>query len=220
MPLDVVWTQFEVELNSLSLHFRDFASKKRSLTASSDFSLLDECILEGLLSRVWQAWNRFCRKCVVESCLGTTDAAGNAIAGLPDAVSEHHVSGAAIHAKKRSTPPFWGPQNAVLRFEPTWGDVDVLEKILTRLSPTNSVKMLAAFSSGHASAKALQLIRNGAAHDNHETRRDIEALRSTYLVFPILHPTHAMFWVEPSSRDFLVTHAIDELKDAGLAAIA
>jgi hypothetical protein len=53
-----------------------------------------------------------------------------------------------------------------------------------------------------------------------ETRRDIDTLRSTYLVFPIGHPTHAMFWIEPTSKDFLVTHAIDELKDAGLAAIA
>jgi hypothetical protein len=219
MPLDVVWTQLEAELDALSQHLRDFAAAKPSLGAASHFSFLDECLLEGLLSRVWQVWNRFCRECVIESCMGTTDAAGVPIAGLPNATTEHHVSSAAIRAKQHLSP-YWGIQNSVLRFEPTWGDVDVLTKIPTRLRPTNSTKLLAAFSSGHSSAKALQVIRNGAAHDNVQTRHDIDALRSTFLVFPIGHPTQAMFWIEPASKDFLVTHAIDELKDAGLLAIA
>jgi hypothetical protein len=218
MPLDVVCAELESELDSLSQHCRDFAAVKPVLDAASHFSFLDECLLEGLLSRVWQAWNRFCRKCVIESCMGTKGATGLNITGLPDAISEQHVSSAAIQAKKESKP-YWGAQNSILRYEPTWGDVDVLARILPRLHPTNFTKLLAAFSAGYPSAKALQVIRNGAAHDNVQTRNDIDALRSTFLVFPIGHPTHAMFWVEPTSKDFLITHVIDELKDSGRIAI-
>jgi hypothetical protein len=220
MALHAAWTQLVGELDLLSGHFRDFASAKTSLNSSSHFSLLDECLLEGLLSRGWQAWCGFCRSCVVESCVGTVGGAGVNIPALPDATSEAHVSGAAIRAKARPTPPYWGTPNTVLRAEPTWGDVDVLVKILTRLRPVNFAQMLAAFSSGHSSAKALQLIRNGAAHNNVQTRSEIETLRSSYVVFPISHPTHAMYWIEPSSSDFLITQAMQELKDAGSAAIA
>jgi hypothetical protein len=80
--------------------------------------------------------------------------------------------------------------------------------------------MLAAFSSGSRYAKALQSIRNGAAHNHVQNLSDILRLRSAYLVFPIGHPTHAMFWIEPRSQDFLVTNAIDELREASLTAIS
>jgi hypothetical protein len=92
-------------------------------------------------------------------------------------------------------------------------------KILTRLRPHNYSQLVSAFSSGHQSAKALQFIRNGAAHNHVQTLNDIQMPHSAYVVFPIGHPTHAMFWTEPRSSDFLVTHAIQELKDAGFAAI-
>jgi hypothetical protein len=219
MALSVVWTSFEQALDSQSVHIRGFAAAK-TITASTDFSLLDECLLEGLLSRVWQTWSDFCRRCVIESCVGTTNANGSAIAGLPNAASDEHVSGAAINAKKKQTGPFWGTPNTVLRNEPTWGDVDVLVKILTRLRPSNSAKMLAGFSSSHPSARALQLIRNAAAHNHVQNMHEVLTLRSSYIVFPIAHPIQALFWTEPVSRDFLVMNAIADLKAAGLIAVS
>lgn len=218
MALHDVRAKLEQELDLLSMHFRDFAATK-SLQAPTDFSILDECLLEGLLSRVWQAWNIFCRNCVIESCVGTTDAAGVTIAGLPTALTEAHVSAAAIAAKKGRTRSYWTTTNTLLRAEPTWGDVDVLIRILTGLVPTNAATMLAAFSSSYQSAKAIQTIRNGAAHNHIQNMNEIQNLRSAYLVFPISHATHAMFWTVPNSGDFLVTHAINELKFAGIAAI-
>lgn len=220
MPLDSAWTKLSTELDVLSTHLRDFASTKPEFSSSSDFSLLDECFLEGLLSRAWQAWSKFCRSCVVESCVGTTDGAGLAIPPLPYATSDIHVSSAAIRAKRQSGPPYWGSINTSLRAEPTWGDVDVLAKILPRLRPVNFARLLAAFSSGHLSAKALQRIRNGAAHCNAQSMQEIETLRPYYIVFPISHPTQALFWIEPNSKDFLATRAIEELKDVGLIAIS
>lgn len=218
MALHAALTRLDADLNLLGLNLRNFSSTK-PLTGAADFSLLDECLLEGLLSRVWQTWSSFCRTCVIESCMGTTDATGAAIVGIPDATSEEHVSEAAIRAK-RGIAPLWGSTNAILRLEPTWGDIDVLSRVINRLQPANSGKMLAAFSSGYQCAKALQSIRNGAAHNHPQNLGDILRLRSAYLVFPIGHPTQAMFWIEPQSQDFLVTHAIEELRESGLAAVS
>ena len=157
---------------------------------------------------------------MIQSCVGTVDATGRVVASLPDALSEGHFSAAAIRAKKRNNPPYWGSHNTVLRSEPTWGDIDVLIKLLTCLCPGNSANLLAAFSSAHASAKALQVIRNGAAHNHSQNLSEIQALRSSYIAYQIGHPTHALFWVEPNSSDFLVTHAIGELMSMSQAAIS
>ena len=220
MALVAAFNSLDNELDLLANELRSFA-KKNSPNAANRFSVLDECLLEGLLSRVWQAWCGFGRSCVVGSCAGSMSAFGGLIPALSEALSDHHVSSAAVKAKNyNANPPFWGSTNALLRLEPTWGDVDVLNRILTRLKPANHLQLLAAFSSASSSAKALQLIRNGAAHHNNQTLSKIRNLQSSYLVFRIDHPTHALFWVEPSTRDFLVTFAIDELKVAAQAAIA
>ena len=218
MALQTAWAQLESSLDSLSAHFQSFAAAK-SLNASSDFSTLDECMLEGLLSRVWQAWNNFCRSSVIGSCIGAVDGSGRIIASLPQAQTDAHVSAAAILARRQPAGPYWGGTNHLFRNEPTWGDVDVLTRILTRLKPNNAANMLAAFSSGHAQAKALQTIRNCAAHTNTQTMADIQILKSSYIVYPIAHPTHSLFWIEPTSKDYLVIHAIQEIKDTALTAI-
>lgn len=152
--------------------------------------------------------------------MGTLDGNGIAIAALPYAVSEGHVSGAAIRAKKTLNSPIWGNVNTLLRSEPTWGDVNVLATIIPRLAPVNQSQLLAAFSAASGSAKALQLIRNATAHNNSQTMADIQNIRSAYVIFPLTHPVQALFWTEPTSRDFLVLWAIEELREAGLAAIS
>lgn len=221
MALLAAWSNLGSDLDVLSSHLRDFAAGKPRLTSASEFSLLDECLLDGLLSRVWQAWCIFCRASVVHSCIGTVDASGVLIGGLPQAVTEEHVSGATIVArKKRATANYWVRTNSVLRNEPTWGDVDILVRLVSRLRPHNHARLSAGFSQSHGSANALQRIRNGSAHTNTQTIAEIESLRSSYIVFPIAHPVHALFWIHPGSRDYLATTAIQELKDAALAAIS
>lgn len=220
MSLYAVWTQLCDEFDQLSVHLRGFATARPSISSASHFTVTDECLLEGLLSRVWQSWGVFCRSCLCESCLGTTDGSGAAVAAHPEAASEAHVSGAAIRAKSKGTPPTWGSINTVLRYEPTWGDVDILSKLVPRLGPSNQSQLLAAFSAGSRSAKALQLIRNATAHNNVQTMAAVLSIRSGYVTFPVTHPIQALYWIEPSSRDFLVMHAVEELRDASLAAIS
>lgn len=220
MSLYAAWVQLADEFNLLSGSLGEFSEARISISSSADFTLKDECTLEGLLSRVWQAWCTFCRSCVVESCLGAKNGLGVVVPQHPSAISADYVSGAAIRAKSKGTPPIWGTSNSLLRKEPTWGDVDVLTTIIPLLNPANKTQLLAAFSSGSRSAKALQLIRNASAHHNPQTLSEVNSIRSRYVVFPIKHPIQALYWVDPSSRDFLVNHAIEELLDTGLSAIS
>jgi hypothetical protein len=145
MALGARLIALESSLDLFSAQIGSFASKKASLSAAVDFALEEECYLEGLSSRLWQAWGGFCRACVIESCLGTTDAGGRVIPCVSGATSEAHVSGAAILAKRNPKPPYWSRPNTLLRAEPTWGDVDVLARILPRLGPSNAATLLAAF---------------------------------------------------------------------------
>jgi hypothetical protein len=220
MSLYAIWTTLCDEFDELGTTLRSFAAGKAAVSSSTDFTLEDECLLEGLLSRAWQAWGGFCRGCLVESCMGTVNGAGAAVAGHPFAMSADHVSAAAIRSKQTLKPPAWGSTNSVLRLEPTWGDVDVLNTIIPRMQPSNQGQLLAAFSAAHKSAKALQIIRNAAAHHNHQTLAEVQAIRSAYIVFPITRAIHALFWVEPATRDFLVLQAVEDLRDVSLAAIS
>jgi hypothetical protein len=183
MAIVAAFHTLDNELNALVTELRSFAVSRSPINAANRFSMLDECLLEGILSRVWQAWCNFARSCVIGSCVGSASANGGHIQALPNATSDEHVSGAAVRAKNpRANPPYWGATNILLRVEPTWGDVDVLNRILTRLRPANHAQLLAAFSSIYSSAKALQLIRNGAAHHNIQTLSEIRNLQSSYVV--------------------------------------
>ncbi len=219
MPLVAARSELDQVLDRLAQMLSDFAASKPSLTAPNSFTLTDECLLEGLLSRLWQGWCQFCRKCIVHSCMGATTVAGAAIPAIAGAADESYVSAAVIRARK-SQLPNWQNTNTILRNEPTWGDVDILSKIIPLLAPHNAGQMLAAFSVGHPTAKAIQTIRNGAAHDNAQTRAEILTLAPNYVAFPITHPTHAMFWTDPQTQNYLVLQAIEDLKGVALASIS
>jgi hypothetical protein len=221
MALPAALAQLDKDLDTLANLFRDFAARSPASSAPGPLTLSEECLLEGLLSHAWQAWNTFCRSCVMGSCMGSPDATGAIITAHPQALSEELVAGAALDAKRKGIlPTYWGASVTSLRQEPTWGDTDVLQKIVPRLQPNNAAKLVAAFSSIHDRARALQLIRNGAAHNHAENMADILLLQSAYVAFRISHPVQALYWVEPSSGDFLITHALDALKDAALLAIS
>jgi hypothetical protein len=221
MSLQAAYDDLAVRLDEAEHHITSFVVNKAGITTGTDFSYGDECWLEGVLSKIWQCWGNFCRECVFQSCLGTITSSGVAVPALASATSDQLVSGAAVRAKKLTAiAPYWGPANSILRNEPTWGDVDVLTRIISRLGPSNAGQMLAAFSSGHSSARSLQRLRNCAAHHNNETMADITLMAPYFVAYPISHAVQAMFWLEPSTNDYLVTASIEGLRDAAEAAIS
>ena len=219
MSLYVDWLRLSDEFDEHVSQLTNFVANRSVFSSAASFTIADECLLEGHLSRVWQIWCNFWRSCICHSCTGTTD--GNAVAVVAHHVgaTEVEVSSAVIRAKK-NTVPYWQSSNSVLRFEPTWGDADVLATVISRIVPSNHLQLLAAVSSAHSSAKTLQTIRNCAAHTNPQTLSDVKAFSTAYASFPISQAVHALFWVEPSTNDFLIIHAIENLRDSALAAIS
>lgn len=221
MALATLLVNLDQALGSLEATLRSYLAEKPVPQAANQFLPRDEYVLEGVLSRAWQVWCSFNRSCLIESCLGTTSAAGVLIPAVRANLSAEHVSKAAIDVKaaKFSRPPSWNGTNAVLRLEPTWGDVDVLNGLVRCLQPRNSARLLAALSSVSQQAKTLQSIRNAAAHTNWQTLAEVRTRQSAYVSFPISEAAHALLWVSAPRGDYLLFHAMEELKVAADAAV-
>ncbi len=220
MSLYQTWTDLCVQLDRVEVELRDFAATTSSLP-SGNFTFTEECLLEGLLSRLWQGWGHFWRECLFKSCMGTTDGVGVGVAALVNAVSADHVSGAAIKAKSlNGSPPYWGSQNSILRYEPTWGDVDILSRVIPRLGPANQGQLIAAISSVYTYAKDIQSIRNAVAHTNTQTMADVASIRTRYVSYTIAHPVQSLFWGTAIHNNYLVLEAIEEFRLAALASIS
>ena len=189
----------------------------KTFTDASDFTTDDLCLLEGVLSRIWQAWCRSCRETIIQSCLGTNDLSG-AVAALPAALSAAHVSAASIQAKRKQTVT-WTNQNTTLRFEPTWGSIDALLDIIHDLAPTNATKFNGMCTLASSGAKVLQAARNAAAHHNPQTLAELLRLSTSYTTFPTNHACQSLFWIETTSSDYLLPQAVQELKDAATHAV-
>jgi hypothetical protein len=58
MALPVVHATFEQELVEPVRVFEELATTK-TFTSANDFTTDDLCLLEGILSRIWQAWCHF-----------------------------------------------------------------------------------------------------------------------------------------------------------------
>src|ERR1035438_9698757 len=199
MPLLALHASLETELDAAMVLYEELGTSK-SLTCAADFTSHDECVLEGILSRIWQSWCRFCREFFIESCMGSTTVGGTPIPALPHAFTAEAVSFAAIKAKQ-SKQPYWNGANSTLRHEPTWGDVDVLLGIATRLSPANASTLSSMCTMASPSAKIVQAIRNSASHFNHQSMAEVARLSSAYVTYPINHPSQALFWVESRSEE-------------------
>lgn len=211
MALATIHASFEASLREPVRVFEELATTK-TFRASHDFTTDDLCLLEGVLSRIWQVWCGFCRQVVVDSCLGTSDLAGP-IPALSTAVSDAHVSSAAILAARGRTVT-WTGQNTVLRLEPTWGRIDVMLDIISGLAPANAVKLNGMCAVASSSAKVLHAARNSASHNNAQTLAELRRLSSPYSAFAANHACESLFWIEATSGDYLLPRAVQELKDA------
>jgi hypothetical protein len=213
MSIDALQSVMEAELNDITALYEEIATAS-NLASSADFSLENECVLEGVLSRAWQTWNRFCRELIIESCLGTTNLSGP-IAGHPSATSIVAVSMAAIRVR-RHLMPVWRGANSVLRDEPTWGDVNVLLDLIAGLGPSNATSLNDLCTVAGPGARTLQAVRNATAHTNAQALANLARLSSSYVAFPITHPTHAMFWVSAISGELLFLDALEHMRDAAM----
>ena len=217
MPLGTIQADFEAGLIDSVRVYEELATTK-TFASASDFVHEDLCVLEGLLSHLWQCWCRFSRSLLIESSTGTVDLSGTHLPQVPGALSDAEVSGAAIRIRQRR-PTIWGFPNAVLRFEPTWGDVDALIDIISGVGPANSAKLIGMCTMAGPSARILQTIRNAAAHHNSPSVAELLRISGPYVTFPVSHPCQALFWVERSTGNYLLPEAIEGLSTASMYAV-
>lgn len=170
--------------------------------------------LEGILSTLWQGWNRYCRHVVMASCLGCDTKTFGRIAGVQ--VSEHEIAFIAKN-QKGGVPPGTVSSLTLTRLEPTWGDMAKLVHIITALAPVNSAQLLAAFGTIPRVAH-IQAIRNATAHRNNQAVNEIAAWQASYVAKRVRHPLEALFWTDPSVGKYLVLARIDDMSQAAFMA--
>lgn len=203
--MDLPWLQSRLERRIASTRSQIGAVLSGAKFPLNDARTLHE--LEGILSTTWQAWNRYCRSVVINSCLGCNGRTMGPIAATH--TEEESVAYIAKHQNSGKLPKTTG-KLSLLRFEPTWGDMAKVLEIIAALSPTNSAQLLSAFGTAPRIAH-LQHIRNATAHRNQQAMLLIYSWQSAYLATRIRHPLEALFWKDPSTGSALVHARLDEM---------
>ena len=206
MDLSWVETRLMRRLTIAELRISDYL--QRTSTPPSNGRELHE--LEGWLSELWQVWGRFCRRVVVESCIGCVSSSGIVVPSSH--ATEAHVSYVASKQKRGAPPPILGT-NALLRIEPTWGHIDKLLEVIQALAPHNSGSLLAAFGTV-PEIEHIRLIRNAAAHLHSQNFSDVVAFQANYVGTSIKHPLHALLWLDPSTGRTLAQARIEDMRIA------
>ena len=171
----------------------------------------DVVFLDGLLSYAWQAWCKFCRDLVIHSCLGAQTKAGAVLPVTASPATVQRISHLAIRGNKsHAAIPL--ATNAVWRFEPTWGDVAALVRIIPVANPANAAQLLTTFGGVTTGPAHLQKVRNACHHLNDQSFADVRSLQLYYLSSPIRFPAEASFWVDTVTGDFAFVAWLDEMR--------
>jgi hypothetical protein len=94
--------------------------------------------------------------------------------------------------------------------EPTWGDLDKVNRIAVGLNSTNQPQLLTAFGTG-LTIKDLQLCRNASAHIHKDMLLQINSAKVRYSETKFLHPSDLIYWVDPKTKSFLWKTWVDEM---------
>jgi len=95
--------------------------------------------------------------------------------------------------------------------EPTWGDLGKANEIVRELMPTNEQQLLTAFGAMNL-VRDLQDVRNACAHISADRIQDMRNLRTRYDVTKLLHPSDAIFWIDPITKDYSWRSWVKEMK--------
>ena len=172
---------------------------------------------EGLVSGLWQSWSAFCRDTVLASALGTTTSQGTAVTSPYIGRTEMEICYVARQLAFNlsvSTIKSLGGRH----LEPTWGDLKKLNLIVGGMACTNQAQLLSAFGAALA-LQDLQLCRNASAHLNKGSIAEVSAVRVKYQDTKFAHPSDAVFWIDPQTRDYLWKTWVDEIRAVSYLAV-
>lgn len=164
---------------------------------------------EGLISNLWQAWCVFCREIVIASAIGALTKGGLATTSSYATRSEMEIAFVASKAASRRSVGIVRPLVGK-HLEPTWGDLTKINLIISALNCSNNSSLLSAFGAALL-IDDLQLCRNTCAHLNSDTLSQLVSAKVRYNDTKFSHPSDVIFWVDPSSRDYLWKSWVDEM---------
>ncbi len=168
-------------------------------------------LTEVLLSDMWQSWCKFNRTMFLSSCWGTKARNGDLITGIAAGKSWQRLCYEAKQSAFGNNTTPQGHLNFLMRKEPTWGDLDVFLRIISRVQPSNEQQLSTAYGSFH-NIKQLQLIRNACAHKNQETFLDVKLLNRHYSGAAISRPTEVAWKFNPAKRALAVDIWLYEMR--------
>ena len=219
-----MWWRMKVLLGSYHNRFSSqilivtSALSRASLQRSSGMRLDRYARQEGLISILWQIWNYFCKRVIVESSLGSITTSGSVSTSQFSHLSEDRLLYVCRHAARNGGNL---RRIGVLRGsfeEPTWGDAVKIDRMVNYLNPSNKQNLLSGFGLRTLSMD-LQKVRNACAHISHDNIEEIKNLQLTYASRQFNHPSDALLWIEPITGHEAWKVWVDELRASAVAAI-
>ena len=172
---------------------------------------------ESLISSLWQAWCSFCPETLIGSARGIATRSGQTTSPHVGRLEMEVAYVARELAQKRAVVTVKLLPARYL--EPTWGDLSKISLIATGMGSSNQAHLISAFGSEIAIIQ-LQLCRNASAHMNKETAADVTAAQVRYSETRFAHPSDVMFWIDPTTKDYLwrtVIEGIGVISDLAVA---
>jgi len=170
-------------------------------------------LTESLLSEIWLTWCLFSRHLIHKSLRGSSTRDNQRIPPRPGDNTWKtigHQSSRASKAQNHQSPT---PADFLMRWEPTWGDISSIIKIINALSPANKNQLLTAYGLPFEGPKHLQQVRNCAAY---KTIENLQSLRSkfalTYDLPPMATPSEVAWSLRIGTPDIAIHLWLSELK--------
>lgn len=187
----------------------DAAFERQLLAPSLSYRVDRQSLNEGIISYLWQSWCSFCREILISSVKGAMTRNGTLTASP---FSHHSEAEIAYIAQQLANNNKINIVKSVSgsHQEPTWGDFKKINNILSGIGLSNGNTLLSAFGSSKA-LPDLQLCRNACAHITKSTIHEISSMRVRYNSVRINHPSDIMFWIDPTTRDFVWKTWCDEI---------
>lgn len=168
----------------------------RSSARRSDRSFLQE----GLVSSLWQTWCWAVRTLIIQSVRGANTKQGGLTMSPYANLQENQLT--YIASRRVKNQEIGTVKSLGSHLEPTWGDLNKIGVIAMAYGLSNGSQLASALASP-SSVVDLQTCRNACAHLNSDRLKDVTSAKTRYSETKFMHPSDMMFWVEPTSGDFL-----------------
>lgn len=209
---------FEEALIKMNTRLRKLdKSFERNLLSDEKGKCIDRYSLqEGLISSLWQTWCFFCREIFIGSIKGGVNISGTVVSSPYNLHTEREIIYIAGRFSQGATNTNGMTiKSAAAHSELTWGDAIKLNPIMSSFNPTNINTILSGLG-GINLLLDLQKFRNANAHITAFTINDVKNAQIRYSETKFRHPSDTMFWVDPSTKDYLWKSWIEEMEITGI----